>query len=171
MDDMASGHSSFLQHPVTNVSVAQTQIHQRIKPEKAKFPEKLMEAMLKYGEEDSVRWLSNGQSFVILSPEKFVKNVLHKAFRKAQYPSFIRRLRRWGFIRLTSSSGTDCFRHPLFQRDRRDLVAKISCPGSSRREGKEEPEMPKSDRHEGPPSVAIHPAQGSSQRIVESSSK
>lgn len=41
--------------------------------------------------------------------------------------SFVRKLHRWGFVRLTSGTGTDCFHHPLFQKGRRDLASKITC--------------------------------------------
>lgn len=34
---------------------------------------------------------------------------------------------RWGFVRLTSGTGTDCFHHPQFQRNKRDLASKITC--------------------------------------------
>jgi hypothetical protein len=41
--------------------------------------------------------------------------------------SFVRKLHRWGFVRLTSGTGTDCFHHPLFQKGRKDLASKITC--------------------------------------------
>jgi hypothetical protein len=31
----------------------------------------------------------------------------------------------WGFVRLTSGTGTDCFHHPQFQKNKRDLAGKI----------------------------------------------
>lgn len=91
------------------------------------FPEKLMNAMMAHGHDDTVGWLPDGKSFVIVSPEKFVNEVLNKVFKEAKYASFIRKLHRWGFVRLTSGTGTDCFHHPLFQKNRRDLSAKITC--------------------------------------------
>ena len=92
------------------------------------FPEKLMAAMMEHGDgDDVVGWLPDGKSFVIVSPDRFVSEVLNKVFKEAKYASFIRKLHRWGFIRLTSGTGTDCFHHPLFQQNRVDLASKISC--------------------------------------------
>lgn len=92
------------------------------------FPEKLMQAMMEYAtNEDAVAWLPDGKSFVIVDADKLVKDVLNPVFKQCKYASFVRKLHRWGFVRLTSGTGTDCFHHPLFQNGRKDLVSKISC--------------------------------------------
>ncbi len=36
-------------------------------------------------------------------------------------------VQRWGFVRLTSGTGTDCFHHPQFQKNKRELAGKITC--------------------------------------------
>lgn len=108
------------------------------------FPEKLMEAMVMYGDEDVVAWLPDGKSFVVVKPDEFVARVLNSVFKQAKYTSFVRKLHRWGFVRLTSGTGTDCFHHPLFNRNRRDLASKISVAAAA---GK-----PKSEK--APPSLA-----------------
>ena len=62
------------------------------------------------------------------------------------YDSFL----RWGFVRLTSGTGTDCFHHPQFQRNKRDLAGKIvSARERLEKEGKEPPRS-----HSKPPSLA-----------------
>lgn len=91
------------------------------------FPVKLMEALLTNYDEQYIAWLPDGKSFVIISPEEFVDKVLGNAFKNSKYASFVRKLNRWGFARLTSGTGTDCFYHPLFQRDRMDLAAQMLC--------------------------------------------
>mmetsp|Transcript_37729 Transcript_37729/g.43091 ORF Transcript_37729/g.43091 Transcript_37729/m.43091 type:complete len:492 (-) Transcript_37729:264-1739(-) len=91
------------------------------------FPVKLMQALIENSNEDAVAWLPDGKSFVIVNPDLFVDYVLKKTFKECKYASFVRKLHRWGFVRLTSGTGTDCFHHPLFQRNRGDLCARIVC--------------------------------------------
>ena len=91
------------------------------------FPVKLMETLMSNYDERYVAWLPDGKSFVIIHPEEFVNRVLSSAFKNSKYASFVRKLNRWGFARLTSGTGTDCFYHPLFQRDRMDLAAQMLC--------------------------------------------
>jgi hypothetical protein len=112
------------------------------------FPEKLMQALIEHGVEDAVAWLPDGKSFVVVNPDAFVANVLSPVFKQAKYASFVRKLHRWGFVRLTSGTGTDCFHHPLFNRNRREWASKISCVAAAG--GKES----KPPRIEKPPSLA-----------------
>ncbi len=98
------------------------------KKKKAKtFPEKLMQAMIEYGDEEAIAWLPDGKSFVIVNPDLFCGEILRHVFKESKYASFVRKLHRWGFVRLTSGTGTDCFHHPLFQMDRSELVTEIVC--------------------------------------------
>lgn len=91
------------------------------------FPEKLMQAMMENADEEAVAWLPDGKSFVIVNPDLFCNDVLNKIFKESKYASFVRKLHRWGFVRLTSGTGTDCFHHPQFQRNKRELASKITC--------------------------------------------
>jgi HSF-type DNA-binding len=91
------------------------------------FPEKLMQAMMEHGNERAIAWLPDGKSFVIVSPDLFVNEVLSSSFKEAKYASFVRKLHRWGFIRLTSGTGTDCFHHPSFNRNYPEYAARITC--------------------------------------------
>lgn len=90
------------------------------------FPEKLWDVLSRCSDEDCVAWLPDGNSFVIVNDELFVQKILCKAFKASKYSSFVRKLHRWGFVRLSSGTGTDCFHHPMFQRDKADLVQKIT---------------------------------------------
>lgn len=104
------------------------QLIRKEKKKRAKtFPEKLMQAMMDHADETAVAWLPDGKSFVIVSPDVFVNEVLNSVFKQAKYASFVRKLHRWGFVRLTSGTGTDCFHHPFFNRNRREWAAKITC--------------------------------------------
>lgn len=91
------------------------------------FPEKLISILIETPNAEAVNWLPDGKSFVILNPETFIDEVLNKVFKEVKYASFIRKLHRWGFVRLTSGAGTDCFHHPLFTRSDPSLAAKICC--------------------------------------------
>ena len=113
------------------------------------FPEKLMNALLEFPNEDAAAWLPDGKSFVVVNPELFCNEILAKAFKETKYASFVRKLHRWGFVRLTSGTGTDCFYHPLFQRNKREMVGKIA---SVPRDTKDKDRT--SDRFIKPPSLA-----------------
>ena len=98
------------------------------KPKRARkngFPEKLMQAMLDNKDDQVVAWLPDGRSFVIVDPDLFCSRVLKETFKEVKYPSFVRKLQRWGFVRLTSGTGTDCFYHPLFQKGNKELAGTI----------------------------------------------
>lgn len=135
MDDAASMYSSTgdsSAHPVwTSANLFPSQrINKNPPPSRRRaqtFPMKLLYAIHEYGRDDIITWLPNGESFVIFSPDRFVKNVLSMVFKESKYASFIRKLHRWGFERVVSSTGTDCFYHPLFRQNRMDLVSKMAC--------------------------------------------
>jgi hypothetical protein len=58
------------------------------KPRKKKaktFPEKLMQAMAQFGEEEAVAWLPDGKSFVIVNDDLFVEQVLNAVFKESKY--------------------------------------------------------------------------------------
>lgn len=60
------------------------------------FPEKLMQAMMEYGDEEAVAWLPDGKSFVIVNPDLFCNEILSKVFKESKYASFVRKLHRYG---------------------------------------------------------------------------
>ncbi|KAL3940460.1 MAG: hypothetical protein SGBAC_005000 [Bacillariaceae sp.] len=131
-----------------NDNEVKKQSRKESKSKRAKtFPEKLMMALMEDGTEDAIAWLPDGKSFVIVNPDIFCLEVLAKTFKESKYSSFVRKLHRWGFVRLTSGTGTDCFHHPQFQRNKREMAGKIVCVP---RDSKEKA----SDRIVKPPSLA-----------------
>ncbi len=108
------------------------------KKEKPKaFPQQLWDAMMTEGpmNDAAFEWLPDGKSFVIVDSVFFCKEILDRKFKQSKYGSFVRKLHRWGFIRLTSGTGTDCFHHPLFQRFRPELVSEIKCNSRNGKDG------------------------------------
>jgi len=91
------------------------------------FAMKLMDALVHRKNDEAVAWLPDGKSFVIIDSFKFMREVYPYSFKECKYESFVRKLNQWGFTRLTSGSGVDCFSHKYFQRDRIDLVMEMRC--------------------------------------------
>eukprot|EP00957_Ditylum_brightwellii_P031528 2390705-Ditylum_brightwellii.AAC.1 len=60
---------------------------------------------------DIMTWLPHGRAFVILSPSKLVSIVIPLYFKKAKYPSFLRKLVRWGFQKIKSGQEVGSFHH------------------------------------------------------------
>jgi len=84
---------------------------------------------------DTIRWLQGGRAFTIAKPYEFMTELLPLFFKKTQFDSFIRRLKRWGFQRTPLSPDRSIFQHPFFQRDRPDLCIAIMCVESNDRKG------------------------------------
>ena len=106
------------------------------KREPKSFPKQLWDAMMTDGfsNDNAFEWLPDGKSFVVVDSDLFCTDILDRKFKQSKYGSFVRKLHRWGFIRLTSGTGTDCFHHPMFQRHKPDLVTQIKC--NNRKGGK-----------------------------------
>lgn len=68
--------------------------------------------------DDLICWSENGQSFIILDPPRFSKE-LSKYFKHNNISSFIRQLNMYGFRKVATIEGTDDlhFYHPDFIRD------------------------------------------------------
>ena len=49
---------------------------------------------------DIITWLPHGKSFLIKNRKRFTEVVLAAHFKKSLFPSFTRKLNRWGFIRI-----------------------------------------------------------------------
>lgn len=122
--------SSALLHPdeLAIIHNADAELARRDKKKRSRtFPEKLMAAMMEHEDERAVAWLPDGKSFVIVNPDLFVNEVLRGDFKQAKYASFVRKLHRWGFTRLTSGTGTDCFHHPQFNRNFPEWSSRVTC--------------------------------------------
>jgi len=124
-----------------NIQFPSPPIIRKIENKKKKpksFPSQLWDAMMTEGPSNDAafEWLPDGKSFVVVDSAFFCKEILDRKFKQSKYGSFVRKLHRWGFIRLTSGTGTDCFHHPLFQRSRPELVSQIKCNSRNGKDGK-----------------------------------
>ena len=104
-------------------------------PMKDTFPQRLME-LLEGPYADVISWLPHGRAFVVLRPDVFSETILPRYFQCAdirastKYPSFTRKLNRWGFRQATRGSDTGAFFHPLFRKDKPELCLEMVCQKS-----------------------------------------
>mmetsp|Transcript_27913 Transcript_27913/g.39243 ORF Transcript_27913/g.39243 Transcript_27913/m.39243 type:complete len:352 (+) Transcript_27913:74-1129(+) len=99
------------------------------------FPAMLMKILELEEYADIITWLPDGKSMKILKPRKFTSLILPKHFTEAKYSSFKRKMHRWGFEHSRGQNGgeptrfgsEETFQHENFQRDRWDLLQKITC--------------------------------------------
>jgi hypothetical protein len=80
------------------------------------FPLKLMEILnSKYNFSDIIRWSENGTSFQVIDPNKLCETVLPLYFpgEKVKYPSFTRKLNRWGFRQISRGPDGGAFFHEV----------------------------------------------------------
>ncbi|KAL7465621.1 hypothetical protein ACHAXS_005930 [Conticribra weissflogii] len=63
-----------------------------------------------------VEWLPDNKGFVINQKKVFSNTVLPEYFGKAKYTSFTRRLKRWGFKRITNGPHAGAYYHDRFHR-------------------------------------------------------
>lgn len=104
------------------------------------FPQKLMEILSDSTLSEIVSWLPHGRSFVIIRPDLFCEKVLPIYLPPAdsrgstKYPSFTRKLNRWGFRQATRGADTGAFHHLFFRRDQPELCVKMVCQKSRDRQ-------------------------------------
>lgn len=109
----------------SSTSVCAPTHHDRTK----RFPEKLHEVLADQELLGTVAWHPDGNSFVVASKDRFVKEVLPRYFKEAKFNSFTRKLNRWGFRRVSSDlHGPDAivYHHRLFKRDYPELCRGMS---------------------------------------------
>ncbi|CAB9516782.1 Heat stress transcription factor [Seminavis robusta] len=100
------------------------------------FPQRLLAILNDSSLSDTCTWLPGGRSFVIVRPDVFTEKVLPKylppvdARGSTKYPSFTRKLNRWGFRQITRGPDTGAFHHPLFRRDEPHLCLQMVCQRS-----------------------------------------
>lgn len=122
-------------------------------PSKQVFPMRLHAVLADPTVRDIISWLPHGKSFVVIRPDVFATDVLPRYFsaegpnsvksKKAsttttkkvskgahKYPSFTRKLNRWGFKQISRGPDAGAFCHELFQRDDIELCRGMECQKS-----------------------------------------
>ena len=72
-----------------------------------------------------IHWSDTGERFVILDIYNFTNAVLPKYFKHNNLSSFVRQLSMYGFHKHKADSEGVQFSHPMFQRDKKNLLNKI----------------------------------------------
>lgn len=95
------------------------------------FPQRLFQMLADSSVSDAISWLPHGRSFVVIRPDVFSERVLplyfHSRASTTKYPSFTRKLNRWGFRQVTGGPDTGAFQHPLFRRDQPHQCLDMEC--------------------------------------------
>jgi hypothetical protein len=112
------------------------------------FPQRLMHILSDTSITDIITWLPHGRSFVIVQPEVLAEKILPKYFPESctsssnasssttsscKYPSFTRKLNRWGFRQVTRGPDSGAFHHKFFRRDDPTQCRQMICQRSRRR--------------------------------------
>jgi hypothetical protein len=74
-----------------------------------------------------ISWMPSGKSFRIHKPKLFADEILPVHFKSAKISSFTRKLHRWKFARHHRGDEAGAFYHENFQKNRIDLVEKMTC--------------------------------------------
>jgi len=124
------------------------------------FPQRLMHMLNEKSISDIITWLPHGQSFVIVKPTVFTETILPLYFPEsctekksqkasssaAKYPSFTRKLNRWGFRQVSRGADAGAFHHKLFLRDKPEKCLQMVCQRSRRRKNDKKNVEERSDR-------------------------
>jgi len=81
----------------------------------------------------SIKWGETNDSFIIVDPVEFGKNILPKYFKHNNICSFVRQLSTYSFTRVDNQSEKWEFRNPFFKKDSPELMLKIERKKSKKR--------------------------------------
>lgn len=143
-DNSSSQTTSFPQQIRTNSRIS--------KSEKEMFPMRLHALLADPTVRDVISWLPHGRSFVVLRPDVFATRVLPRYFAPEgsnspnanqksgnsitssqgvhKYPSFTRKLNRWGFRQISRGVDAGAFCHDLFRREDPEACRAMVCQKS-----------------------------------------
>ena len=94
----------------------------------APFLTKLFQIVSASASNRCITWTNKGDSFVILDPDTFARDILPTYFKHNNIRSFIRQLNTYGFRKRTNISSSDEhleFFHEKFRRDQPALLTQI----------------------------------------------
>lgn len=93
--------------------------------EKSAFPFILHEVVDDSATDDCIHWLPDGKLFLICDKKKFAKNVLPKFPGNGVFTSFTRRLKRWGFQRISSGPQIGAYTNENFMKGNKERIKNI----------------------------------------------
>lgn len=91
----------------------------------ADFPVLLHEIVSNPDTDDCVHWLPCGTHFFISDKRKFAREILPQYYKNTKFPSFIRRLKRWGFVRVPSGPLMGAYFNAGFKRGEASLASHV----------------------------------------------
>jgi hypothetical protein len=109
-----------------------SQIHSKKYPFPQKLFDLLKEASASEQSSEIVSWLPDEMTFVVHNHARFAAEFLPAYFGHTQFRSFDRQLHYWGFELVSprtinnGSFGGKSWKHPFFQKDRRDLLKQVT---------------------------------------------
>mmetsp|Transcript_4647 Transcript_4647/g.6043 ORF Transcript_4647/g.6043 Transcript_4647/m.6043 type:complete len:486 (+) Transcript_4647:153-1610(+) len=144
----ASPFTSFVSSPSSTSAQMNSMKRTLADHSKEIFPVRLFRILSDPTVSDIITWLPHGRSFVVLRTDALAETVLPKYFpescamltsdqsirsQKVKYPSFTRKLNRWGFRQVTRGADAGAFHHNFFTRDEPDRCLNMVCQRSKRR--------------------------------------
>ena len=133
---LAAPHRDALEDSQRVVSLA-LPTNNRGDDERSSFPMKLHMLLHDPAVHDAISWMPHGESFIVLNVDVFTSRILphYFAIKKTsggvhKYPSFTRKLNRWGFRQVSHGPNAGEFHHELFRRDNPELCRGMVCQRS-----------------------------------------
>ncbi|KAL7465879.1 hypothetical protein ACHAXS_006184 [Conticribra weissflogii] len=93
-----------------------TEEHNETDGDKVDFPALLHRIVSDPNTDHCIHWLPGGTHFFISDKKKFAQEILPLHYNHTKFPSFIRRLKRWGFIRVPSGPLMGAYYNPNFKK-------------------------------------------------------
>lgn len=90
-----------------------------------KLPELLMEMLTNQKNEDSMRFLSDNENFVIFNTRKFREEIMPTHFKISKFGCFLNKLSKYGFTHAVLGDDQYIFFHPLFKKDNWDSLKQM----------------------------------------------
>lgn len=114
------------------------------------FPQKLFELL---SSEEPVKeiiaWMASGDSFIIFNEASFAEQVLPKFFSRTKFTSFIGKLYRWGFRRITKGNNAGAYYNKHFVKGKPELCLQMRREMSGCKERKKKHRKKMEQKFEG----------------------
>jgi len=97
-----------------------------------KFPMKLMIVLSMQEYKHIISWTPEGDKFTIHNSKLLINEIFPKYFKQCKFPSFLRKLYRWGFVKRPDRFNgqkvdASTYFHPKFRKDKFEACNTMSC--------------------------------------------